>query len=69
MAHTHTHKLAPTPHHTQHDYARGPYWPDELFDAAWCVEFTEHVGRMYQQVNGWGVEVGPPIGRWVWGEV
>ena len=33
----------------EHDFSRGAYWPEQLFDAAWCVEFTEHVGRMYQQ--------------------
>ncbi|GKY92925.1 hypothetical protein MPSEU_000261500 [Mayamaea pseudoterrestris] len=28
----------------EHDYARGPWWPAETYDAAWSVEFLEHVG-------------------------
>jgi hypothetical protein len=31
----------------EHDYTQGPYWPIELFDATWSVEFIEHVGRQY----------------------
>lgn len=32
----------------QHDYARGPWWPaHKTYDAVWCVEFIEHVGRNY----------------------
>jgi len=33
----------------EHDFSRGPWWPSRTVDAAWCVEFTEHVGRNYQQ--------------------
>lgn len=31
----------------EHDYTRGPWWPQETFDAAWSVEFLEHVSRQY----------------------
>ncbi|KAL7543766.1 hypothetical protein ACHAXR_013076 [Thalassiosira sp. AJA248-18] len=33
----------------EHDFSRGPWWPSRTVDAAWCVEFTEHVGRNFQQ--------------------
>lgn len=29
----------------EHDFSRGPWWPSRTVDVAWCVEFTEHVGR------------------------
>jgi len=32
----------------EHDFSRGPWWPDRTVDLAWAVEFTEHVGRNYQ---------------------
>ena len=32
----------------EHDFSRGPYWPEDTYDAVWCVEFLEHVGRNYQ---------------------
>jgi hypothetical protein len=32
----------------EHDFSRGPYWPGKTYDALWCVEFLEHVGRNYQ---------------------
>ena len=32
----------------EHDFSRGPWWPDRTVDAAWAVEFTEHVGRNFQ---------------------
>lgn len=32
----------------EHDFSRGAWWPDRTVDAAWAVEFTEHVGRNYQ---------------------
>ena len=35
-------------HVIEHDFSRGPWWPDRTVDAAWAVEFTEHVGRNYQ---------------------
>ncbi|KAL3789256.1 hypothetical protein ACHAW5_001666 [Stephanodiscus triporus] len=35
-------------HVVEHDFSRGPWWPDRTVDAAWVVEFTEHVGRNYQ---------------------
>eukprot|EP01062_Namystynia_karyoxenos_P065902 TRINITY_DN59956_c0_g1_i1.p1 TRINITY_DN59956_c0_g1~~TRINITY_DN59956_c0_g1_i1.p1 ORF type:complete len:448 (+),score=77.13 TRINITY_DN59956_c0_g1_i1:63-1346(+) len=31
----------------QHDYSRGPWWPQEVYDVAWCVEFIEHVEEEY----------------------
>ena len=31
----------------EHDFTRGPWWPSETYDAAWSVEFLEHVGRPY----------------------
>ncbi|KAI2496169.1 methyltransferase domain-containing protein [Fragilaria crotonensis] len=33
----------------EHDFARGPWWPGRTFDAVWCVEFLEHVGRNFHQ--------------------
>ena len=32
-----------------HDFARGPWWPEQTVDALWSVEFLEHVGRNYQE--------------------
>lgn len=31
----------------EHDYSRGPMWPKHTYDAAWAVEFLEHVGVNY----------------------
>ena len=31
----------------EHDFSRGPWWPDRTVDAVWCVEFLEHVGRNF----------------------
>uniref|UniRef100_A0A7S2YSX7 Methyltransferase type 11 domain-containing protein n=1 Tax=Entomoneis paludosa TaxID=265537 RepID=A0A7S2YSX7_9STRA len=31
----------------QHDYSRGPWWPEKTYDATWAVEFLEHVGVNY----------------------
>lgn len=28
----------------EHDFSRGPWWPAKTYDAAWSVEFLEHVG-------------------------
>jgi len=33
---------------TEHDFSRGPWWPEKTFDAVWSVEFLEHVGLQYQ---------------------
>lgn len=33
----------------EHDFTRGPWWPTDTFDAVWCVEFLEHVGRPYMK--------------------
>ncbi|KAL7530607.1 hypothetical protein ACHAXR_003590 [Thalassiosira sp. AJA248-18] len=35
-------------HVVEHDFSRGPWWPDRTVDAVWAVEFTEHVGRNFQ---------------------
>jgi len=31
----------------EHDYSRGPWWPEKTYDMAWSVEFLEHVSRQY----------------------
>jgi len=31
----------------EHDYSRGPWWPEKTYDVAWSVEFLEHVSRQY----------------------
>lgn len=31
----------------EHDFSRGPWWPQDTYDAAWAVEFLEHVGVNY----------------------
>ena len=33
----------------EHDFSRGPWWPEKTYDAVWCVEFLEHVGRNFHQ--------------------
>jgi len=33
----------------EHDFSRGPWWPEKTYDAVWCVEFLEHVGRNLQK--------------------
>lgn len=34
----------------QHDYTKGPWWPDtKTYDLAWSTEFLEHVGRQYME--------------------
>ena len=45
-----SHTLLPDPANqvVEHDFSRGPYWPEETYDAIWCVEFLEHVGRNFQ---------------------
>jgi len=42
-----THSHLPPENIVEHDFTRGPYWPEETFDALWSVEFLEHVGRPY----------------------
>lgn len=32
----------------EHDFSRGPWWPHRTYDAAWSVEFLEHVSRPFQ---------------------
>lgn len=34
-------------HIVEHDFSRGPWWPSRTYDAVWCVEFLEHVGRNF----------------------
>eukprot|EP00550_Attheya_septentrionalis_P007347 CAMPEP_0198292914 /NCGR_PEP_ID=MMETSP1449-20131203/14726_1 /TAXON_ID=420275 /ORGANISM="Attheya septentrionalis, Strain CCMP2084" /LENGTH=318 /DNA_ID=CAMNT_0043992273 /DNA_START=183 /DNA_END=1139 /DNA_ORIENTATION=- len=43
--------LLPDPENqvVEHDFSRGPWWPSHTVDAVWSVEFTEHVGRNFQQ--------------------
>jgi SAM-dependent methyltransferase len=31
----------------EHDFARGPWWPNDTYDAVWSVEFLEHISRQY----------------------
>ncbi len=33
---------------TEHDFSRGPWWPEKTFDMVWSVEFLEHVNLQYQ---------------------
>ena len=33
----------------EHDFSRGPWWPEKTYDAVWSVEFLEHVGRNYHK--------------------
>jgi len=33
---------------TEHDYSRGPWWPNATFDMVWSVEFLEHVNLHFQ---------------------
>ncbi len=33
----------------EHDYTRGPWAPAGTYDAAWSMEFLEHVGRQYMR--------------------
>jgi len=32
----------------EHDFSRGPWWPEKTYDVAWSVEFLEHVNLQYQ---------------------
>lgn len=31
----------------EHDFTRGPWWPEGTWDAVWCVEFVEHIQRQF----------------------
>ena len=44
-----TQSLLKPEHVVEHDFSRGPWWPEKTYDAAWSVEFLEHVdvGRPY----------------------
>ncbi len=39
--------LLPKDDIVHHDYAKGPWWPEETYDIAYSTEFLEHVGRQY----------------------
>jgi len=41
--------VLPDPTHqvVEHDFSRGPWWPAQTYDAAWSVEFLEHVGTEF----------------------
>jgi hypothetical protein len=41
------HTRLPKDRIVQHDFTLGPWWPARTYDAVWCVEFVEHVGRHY----------------------
>lgn len=32
---------------TEHDFSRGPWWPEQTFDMVWSVEFLEHVNLQF----------------------
>lgn len=32
---------------TEHDFSRGPWWPETTFDMVWSVEFLEHVNVQF----------------------
>jgi hypothetical protein len=42
-----TQSLLPASSIVEHDFSRGPWWPKQTYDAAWSVEFLEHVGRQH----------------------
>lgn len=31
----------------EHDFSRGPWWPENTYDVAWSVEFLEHVNVQF----------------------
>lgn len=31
----------------EHDFSRGPWWPEKTYDVAWSVEFLEHVNVQF----------------------
>jgi len=41
--------ILPDPEHqiVEHDFSRGPWWPDKTYDACWAVEFLEHVSYVF----------------------
>lgn len=39
----------PSKQFVEHDFSRGPWWPSKTYDAVWCVEFLEHVGRDFHE--------------------
>jgi len=44
-----TKTLLPDPENqlVEHDFSRGPWWPEKTYDAAWSVEFLEHVNSQF----------------------
>ena len=43
------HSLVAQSQIVEHDFSRGPWWPDKTYDFAWSVEFLEHVSRKYMR--------------------
>lgn len=39
--------LLPISDVVEHDFTRGPWWPEKTVDAVWCIEFAEHVQRQH----------------------
>ena len=35
----------------EHDFSRGPWWPEKTYDAVWCVEFLEHVSSKFGNIQ------------------
>ena len=31
----------------QHDFSKGPFWTDKIYDMVWSIEFLEHVDTDY----------------------
>ena len=42
--------MLPDPAHqiVEHDFSRGPWWPEKTYDAVWAIEFLEHVSLHHQ---------------------
>lgn len=43
------HSLLPKERIVEHDFTRGPWWPEKTYDVVWSVEFLEHVARPYMR--------------------
>lgn len=44
-----SHSMMPASHIVEHDFTRGPWWPEKTYDALWCVDVLEHIGRQYHE--------------------
>jgi hypothetical protein len=42
------HSLLPAELVVEHDFSRGPWWPEDTYSACWVVEFLEHVNVQFQ---------------------